>query len=341
MWLPYSHAFSAPPVASYAPAFHYPSAIYPQGQGFAINGPTAPTERQASLSDNKGANVPLGNSGNGPNQEQPKDSWGQTIEPNTNSGQANDNKEDGVGDGWDHEANTASGDAHNNTNNNANNDENGWGDGNNAGIDSNNNANADWDTDENNANRDTANGQQDNEDWAKGNDNTQSNHEVWGSNANDNQDGANASTQANANGGWDNGNAPAVDQIRPATATAALNGPRPLYGPHGAYYDLITTTDEVPADAEEEPRYDVPETVVEEKGVSKQVQPGKGYLYNKKRCAPRYLDTLEQPYARFVFKYRTKGITRVIFEVHLLTAVSRRSREASQRSARDRALSQQ
>ena len=40
--------------------------------------------------------------------------------------------------------------------------------------------------------------------------------------------------------------------------------------------------------------------------MTKQVQPGPGYMYVKKRCAPTYIDSFEEPYAKFVFKYRTK-----------------------------------
>lgn len=90
-------------------------------------------------------------------------------------------------------------------------------------------------------------------------------------------------------------------------AAADQSTVRPLYGPHGAYYTSKAFTNNVlQPDAEEEPRYDVPQSVAQATGVTRQVQPGKGYIYYKKRCVPNYIDTLEEPYAKFVFKYRTK-----------------------------------
>ena len=79
---------------------------------------------------------------------------------------------------------------------------------------------------------------------------------------------------------------------------------RPLYGPHGPYHQTVTTsTNGRPQpDAGEEPPYDVPEDMP----TTHQVKPGEGYMYVHKRRSPRYLDTLEEPYARFIFKYRTK-----------------------------------
>lgn len=84
---------------------------------------------------------------------------------------------------------------------------------------------------------------------------------------------------------------------------------RPLYGPYGAYYSVRTATTDLDdeAQAEEEPPYDVPETVAQQTGTTHQVQPGKGYLYLHKRASPEYIDTTDEPYARFVFKYRTRG----------------------------------
>ncbi|KIX93486.1 uncharacterized protein Z520_10906 [Fonsecaea multimorphosa CBS 102226] len=131
--------------------------------------------------------------------------------------------------------------------------------------------------------------------------------------------------QSNNGGGWANetqnpgfgGNGPAsVGNNNQINSSTSNNGPvssgnpsnsRPLYGPFGAYYTSKADAENAPpAEAEEEPRYDVPHAIAQSKGVTKQVQPGKGYLYTKKRCNPHYFDTLEEPYARFVFKYRTK-----------------------------------
>ena len=57
----------------------------------------------------------------------------------------------------------------------------------------------------------------------------------------------------------------------------------------------------------EEPLYSVPEEVVAKKKTSHQVQPGPGAMYAHKVHSPRYMDSMEEPYAVFVFKYRSKG----------------------------------
>lgn len=59
----------------------------------------------------------------------------------------------------------------------------------------------------------------------------------------------------------------------------------------------------------EEPLYIVPDEVAQRKGVSHQVQTGKPVPYVHKKSAPRYLDTFKNPYAVFVFHYRSKGMS--------------------------------
>ncbi|RMZ86453.1 hypothetical protein DV736_g6321, partial [Chaetothyriales sp. CBS 134916] len=90
-------------------------------------------------------------------------------------------------------------------------------------------------------------------------------------------------------------------------ASTIRSSSRPLHGPHGTYFAMQSPAAlDAPCDAEEEPRYDVPQSYVDSCGSTKQVQPGKGYLYTKKRYSPNYIDDLNDPYARFVFIYRTK-----------------------------------
>ncbi|KIW10016.1 hypothetical protein PV08_11792 [Exophiala spinifera] len=89
-------------------------------------------------------------------------------------------------------------------------------------------------------------------------------------------------------------------------STSNASGKMAWYGPHGLYQVAKFYRDaSIPAIAEEEPRYDVPQAVAQAIGVTKQVQPGRGYVYSKKSVHPaEYLDTLQDPYARFIFKYR-------------------------------------
>ena len=57
----------------------------------------------------------------------------------------------------------------------------------------------------------------------------------------------------------------------------------------------------------EEPLYSVPVEIATKKRTSHQVQPGPGAMYAHKVHSPRYMDSMEEPYAVFVFKYRSKG----------------------------------
>lgn len=171
----------------------------------------------------------------------------------------------------------------------------------------------------------------------------QQTHQGWGDNNqnNDQQTQDNGGGWSNENthnnqapGNWDNNGQPLQAQgnwendaahdntttqpQQPAQDWSSQPAPpppsrttRPLYGPYGAYYSThphTTTALSPTAEAEEEPPYDVPETIAAERGTTHQVQPGKGYLYIHRRASPEYMDGIEEPYARFVFKYRTKGM---------------------------------
>ena len=83
-----------------------------------------------------------------------------------------------------------------------------------------------------------------------------------------------------------------------------LDTGRLLRGPHGVYYGRKWEHrgGGPPPDAGEEPPYDVPADI----GSTHQVQPGEAYMYYHRRRSPEYLDSLEEPYARFIFKYRTR-----------------------------------
>lgn len=165
-----------------------------------------------------------------------------------------------------------------------------------------------WDTNDNN---DDAT----NQDWDNaGNDNSDDTAH-WNNN-DDPQDNAQNTDgwgqPGDVNNGWgtdaaDNsqGEASKISQSNP---DQEVDTHRDLYGPHGPYFTTrAVRPGEARPDAEEEQRYDVPRAVAMKTGSTKQVQPGPGYRYYKKRTIPEYVDSLEQPYARFVFKYRTKG----------------------------------
>lgn len=201
--------------------------------------------------------------------------------------------------------------------------DNGW-DNNNNGNNNVNNGSS-WNQDNDNGNG----GNQGNDDWNNTNNNDQNNgDDSWGNDNNNMGDGNgwqntdnpagngggnswgndNNATQANTSGneyGVNGGEDSALQPAEEPTLTTDIT--RNLYGPHGPYYSLrAINLDEPKPDAEEEPRFDVPKSIAIDRRSTKQVQPGPGYRYYKKSITPEYIDTLDSPYARFVFKYRTK-----------------------------------
>ncbi|KAK2741061.1 hypothetical protein FQN57_005801 [Myotisia sp. PD_48] len=60
-------------------------------------------------------------------------------------------------------------------------------------------------------------------------------------------------------------------------------------------------------ESDEPPLYTVPEHISRERSLSHQVQVGKSASYSHKIRVPIYMDTMEEPYAKFVFRYRMKG----------------------------------
>jgi hypothetical protein len=191
---------------------------------------------------------------------------------------------------------------------------------NNADSSWNNNANAStqghgsW---SNNVNTNSQGQDQDNtqgQDTWNTNDNTTSQgQDTWNTNANanmQNQESWNATAAiAQAN------NAAITPPKRDFTAASPAQE-RLLHGPHGPYYGRNHGTQSHQSqspdnDVEmmlqpvvgEEPPYDVPADMP----TTHQVKRGPGYMYHHKRRSPEYLDTLEEPFARFVFKYRTRS----------------------------------
>lgn len=57
----------------------------------------------------------------------------------------------------------------------------------------------------------------------------------------------------------------------------------------------------------EDPLYSIPDEIAAKKQASHQVQPGPGAMYAHKVYTPQYMDSMEEPYAVFLFEYRSKG----------------------------------
>lgn len=248
-----------------------------------------------------------GNAGSqGPNQVD--DNWGQRANGGENAGS------------WDNQGNeqnnsTDQGGCWSGKNDNIaqNNADGNWvGDQNNDQGDNNTNGNDDW----NRNNNDAANNGNSN-DWNNSGDNVAVNNgnQAWddgntgGNNSGNAWNTSNTNDANNAQAGWDSDNTNAQQPLPTGTAKSVSGGSiRELYGPHGPYYSYRAgNLDEPKPDAEEEPRYDVPKALALRRRSTKQVQSGPGYRYYKKRLVPEYIDSFDTPYARFVFKYRTKG----------------------------------
>jgi hypothetical protein len=274
--------------------------------GWPGNQPGKPGSLYPAKEENNITSKPQNDSGN----QEENNAWGNTANSNNDGNTGNDNN-----------ANQSGWDNNNNGDNNqplGDNTGAGWGDQqpDNQQQDQTGDNNGAWG--DNNNNNDNQNNDQQPQNNSGGG---------W-----DDNNGQNNQTQAQGN--WDNNNAnanthpqqPTQDwPTQPSTGApqsqpqlASSRTTRPLYGPYGAYYSTTATALSPAAEAEEEPPFDVPETIAAARGTTHQVQPGKGYLYLHKRASPQYVDGIEEPYARFVFKYCTKGM---IFDVFFFFSV--------------------
>lgn len=282
------------------PPFH-PAPCGFQGPGYTVNYPVPAgrwpgnhSRQPMNLNPAKKENNQVNDSRNQANS----DGWGNTNDNNTarNNSQSAENT---ISSRWDQGRNVGDTNNTNDANNNA------WpdnGDQNSGGQQPANddNNNTTWDNPAPGNNHETQSG------WDG---NNAQNTETQG-----NWDG-NGAQNIQVQGTWGNNandaGQPQNDWNAAGSQPAPQLGPhpnRPLYGPYGAYYcSRPQTTLSPTAEAEEEPPFDVPETIAADKGTTHQVQPGKGYLYTHKCASPEYIDSIEEPYARFVFKYRTKG----------------------------------
>ncbi|KAI9843230.1 MAG: hypothetical protein M1837_006519 [Sclerophora amabilis] len=67
----------------------------------------------------------------------------------------------------------------------------------------------------------------------------------------------------------------------------------------------------------EDPLYTIPQTSVDKSHASHQVQPGQPAKYYHKLHRPDYMDTMESPYAVFVFRYRSKDILEKLLDLKI------------------------
>lgn len=83
-----------------------------------------------------------------------------------------------------------------------------------------------------------------------------------------------------------------------------IPGRRALRGPKGVWYGPQSSSQ---PRAGSEPAYDVPEEVADNIESKYQIKAGKGYMYYHQTKRPLYIDTMDEPYAIFTFKYLNKG----------------------------------
>lgn len=111
------------------------------------------------------------------------------------------------------------------------------------------------------------------------------------------------------NGNWNNVDNPEdsgyQSNFAAASKSQSINrSRRPLRGPKGVWYGPSHAGQ---PEAEDEPAYDVPEEIANNIESKYQVRAGKGYMYSHSTRRPLYLDTLDDPYAVFTFKYLDRG----------------------------------
>lgn len=282
-----------------------PYSVPPTNNG-ANTGPERGNQQQQSANTQdsnaqSGSNVEGNNSNNGPSNNQGNNfnDQSQSQEQSQNAENTGENNTDQA---WVDDSNDNN--AQGNQSNETGNENSSWGPNDTANNDSTNVAEAGWKNNDGNNNASNSG----DIDWGATKTDDHGNSNKNGDNNNQHND-SNDQFQNNTNNANNHSEQNTQGVSNPQTPPRSISSNvRPLFGPYGQYYTWEPKRVDAPSpDAEEEPRYDVPKSIADRIGTSKQVQPGQGYLYCKKRSVPEYIDDMKEPYARFVFKYRTKG----------------------------------
>lgn len=106
---------------------------------------------------------------------------------------------------------------------------------------------------------------------------------------------------------------PVAVQVPPTFSITTALQPKPYWSKWrnpNATAEADLEAEQAPPSPEEleEPIYSIPAEVAQRNMMSHQVRPGRPAAYTHKRNKPKYMDTHEQPYAVFLFKYRDKAI---------------------------------
>lgn len=164
----------------------------------------------------------------------------------------------------------------------------GWGNNQSGGNDGNN---GDWGN--NNGNNDQSGGN----DWVNNDDKTKSEmNGAWGGGQPENLH--NSPVQQQNNESW--------NTYQPPSQTQQFSD-QGFGQPSEPQMALFNSPGARSAGNDEPALYRVPEDIARETNTTHQMQPGRPFPYSHRIKKPVYLDSLDEPYAMFVFKYRAKG----------------------------------
>ncbi|RMZ66732.1 zinc finger zz-type [Pyrenophora seminiperda CCB06] len=106
-----------------------------------------------------------------------------------------------------------------------------------------------------------------------------------------------------------------LSKYRLRSHSGDLTTPKPhcQFPPPPSSHKLRTISEDQTYIAPKEPRYTIPEKVASEKGIEHQVRPGPATEYGHAVGRPEYMDRLDNPYAVFRFKYRSRSILKALF----------------------------
>ena len=102
-------------------------------------------------------------------------------------------------------------------------------------------------------------------------------------------------------------------QLRTPSADLCTPKPHWQFPPPPPSHKLWTICEDQTYVAPKEPRYTIPEKIASEKGIEHQVRPGPATEYGHAMGRPEYMDRLDNPYAVFRFKYRSRSILKALF----------------------------
>ncbi|KAM3415530.1 hypothetical protein BST61_g9051 [Cercospora zeina] len=265
-------------------------------QGNALGTPARDSPHKSNNGENGWSNGQQQGPGGWPasGDQQGGDGWNQLQNGENQECNGNTDQNDGWGWAGDDQANNGNGgDAQ----------EGEWGD---QGDNGDGNGQAD-DWDQQQDNDQAANGQNDNQAGAWGNEQNNNQAGAWGNEQKADSVGGRRKVASQA-GVWGNDGAQHKAQADIATTVSAL---RPVIKP---YWGEWATRADDKRKPRAQPRdayvYPAPPSIAAPAGkapsVSHGVQAGRGANYMHKLHRPEYLDTMQQPYAIFTFKYRSK-----------------------------------